>query len=392
MNTLSPFSRPVYVMAKPAGSACNLRCRYCYYLEKAAGQMSNATLEKFIQQYIEAQTADCVLFTWHGGEPTLRGLEFYRRVVTLQKRYARGRAIDNSLQTNGMYIDEEWARFLRDENWLVGISIDGPEDMHNAYRVDSAGHPTWKQVMSAINLLDRYDVEWNAMATVNHVTAARPQAFYHFFRDIGCHYLQFTPVVERRRDTSALAAVDEAGVVTPESVRPDEWGNFLCTVFDEWVRRDVGNVFVQLFDATLAGWMGVEPGVCSMAPTCGHAAVIDATGDVYSCDHFVFPQYRLGNILGAESLTSMLYSERQQAFGRAKRDALPKQCRSCQWLPVCNGECPRLRFAVSNDGEPGLNYLCKGYRRYFEHIAPAMDFMRNELLHERPPANIMLHK
>ena len=390
MNTLSPFSRPVYVMAKPAGSACNLRCRYCYYLEKAAGQMSNATLEKFIQQYIEAQTADCVLFTWHGGEPTLRGLEFYRRVVTLQKRYARGRAIDNSLQTNGMYIDEEWARFLRDENWLVGISIDGPEDMHNAYRVDAAGHPTWKQVMSAINLLDRYDVEWNAMATVNHVTAARPQAFYHFFRDIGCHYLQFTPVVERRRDTSALAAVDEAGVVTPESVRPDEWGNFLCTVFDEWVRRDVGNVFVQLFDATLAGWMGVEPGVCSMAPTCGHAAVIDATGDVYSCDHFVFPQYRLGNILGAESLTSMLYSERQQAL--AKRDALPKQCRSCQWLPVCNGECPRLRFAVSNDGEPGLNYLCKGYRRYFEHIAPAMDFMRNELLHERPPANIMLHK
>lgn len=392
MNTLSPFSRPVYVMAKPAGSACNLRCRYCYYLEKAAGQMSDATLEKFIQQYIEAQTADCVLFTWHGGEPTLRGLEFYRRVVKLQKRYARGRAIDNSLQTNGMYIDEEWARFLRDENWLVGISIDGPEDMHNAYRVDAAGHPTWKQVMSAINLLDRYDVEWNAMATVNHVTAARPQAFYHFFRDIGCHYLQFTPVVERRRDTSALAAVDEAGVVTPESVRPDEWGNFLCTVFDEWVRRDVGNVFVQLFDATLAGWMGVEPGVCSMAPTCGHAAVIDATGDVYSCDHFVFPQYRLGNILGAESLTSMLYSERQQAFGRAKRDALPKQCRSCQWLPVCNGECPRLRFAVSNDGEPGLNYLCKGYRRYFEHVAPAMDFMRNELLHERPPANIMLHK
>lgn len=400
-------------MAKPAGASCNLRCDYCYYLEKSGmGQckpMSDAVLEDFIRQYIDMQTTDSVLFTWHGGEPMLRGLDFYKRVVKLQRQYANGHHIDNALQTNGTLLNEEWCRFLHDEQWLVGISIDGPEELHDAYRHTREGNPTWQKVMHGIRLLRQFDVEWNAMATVNRATAERPQAFYRFFRDeLRCRYLQFTPVVERLRNGSKntsgslecidnserstfmkpnLAAVGDEGLLTPWSVTPQLWGNFICTVFDEWVRRDVGHVFVQLFDATLAGWMGVEPGVCTMADRCGHAAVIEADGSVYSCDHFVFPDYKLGNV--SDGLMNLLYSQQQQQFGRAKRELLPRQCRQCKWLFACHGECPRLRFIHTADGEKGLNYLCEGYRRYFEHVAPAMDFMRTELLNNRPPANVM---
>lgn len=400
---LNPFSHPVYVMAKPAGASCNLRCDYCYYLEKGqAGhhsQMSDTVLSDFIKQYIEMQTTDSVLFTWHGGEPMLRGLDFYRRVVKLQRQFAGGRHIDNALQTNGTLLNEEWCRFLHDEHWLVGISIDGPEDMHDAFRHSQDKGPTWHKVMRGIALLRQFDVDWNAMATVNSITADRPQAFYRFFRDeLHCEFLQFTPVVERLRTASDcltegirqsphLATVTDEGTLTPWSVTPQQWGNFVCTVFDEWVRHDVGRVFVQLFDATLAGWMGVEPGVCTMADRCGHAAVIEADGSVYSCDHFVFPDYRLGTL--SDGLMNLLYSEKQQQFGRAKRAQLPRQCRQCQWLFACHGECPRLRFAHTDDGESGLNYLCEGYRRYFSHVAPAMDYMRNELLNNRPPANVM---
>lgn len=400
---LNPFSHPVYVMAKPAGASCNLRCDYCYYLEKGqAGhhsQMSDTVLSDFIKQYIEMQTTDSVLFTWHGGEPMLRGLEFYRRVVKLQRQFAGGRHIDNALQTNGTLLNEEWCRFLHDEHWLVGISIDGPEDMHDAFRHSQSRGPTWHKVMRGIDLLRQFDVDWNAMATVNSITAHRPQVFYHFFREeLHCEFLQFTPVVERLRTASDsltegirqsphLATVTDEGTLTPWSVTPQQWGNFVCTVFDEWVRRDVGRVFVQLFDATLAGWMGVEPGVCTMADRCGHAAVIEADGSVYSCDHFVFPDYRLGTL--KDGLMNLLYSEKQQQFGRAKRAQLPRQCRQCQWLFACHGECPRLRFAHTDDGDSGLNYLCEGYRRYFSHVAPAMDYMRNELLNNRPPANVM---
>ena len=401
-STCYPFSRPLYVMAKPAGSHCNLACRYCYYLEKgeyyghASGQhfMSDATLERYIREYIQTQTSPEVCFTWHGGEPLLRPLDFYRKAMRLQALYADGRRISNCLQTNGLLLTTDWCRFLHDEGWLVGLSIDGTQAMHDAYRLSRNGTPSWEKVMRAVEQLDRYHVEWNAMATVHQGNVDRPLEFYTFFRNtLGCRFLQFTPVVERERvgvsDGPRLAQVgDEECRLAPYSVLPHQWGNFLCTVFDEWVRHDVGYTFVQLFDATLAGWMGVQPGVCTYAEECGHAAVMEYNGDVYSCDHFVFPRHRLGNI-HTHTLPQMLYGEKQTAFSRLKRDALPGQCRRCPWLKACHGECPRLRFARTADGEPGLNFLCAGYQRYFSHVAPYMDFMAQALRNDQPASIIM---
>ena len=401
-STCYPFSRPLYVMAKPAGSHCNLACRYCYYLEKgeyyghASGQhfMSDATLERYIREYIQAQTSPEVCFTWHGGEPLLRPLDFYRKAMRLQALYADGRRISNCLQTNGLLLTPDWCRFLHDEGWLVGLSIDGTQAMHDAYRLSRNGSPSWEKVMRAVELLDRYHVEWNAMATVHQGNADHPLEFYTFFRNtLGCRFLQFTPVVERERvgvsDGPRLAQVgDEECRLAPYSVLPHQWGNFLCTVFDEWVRHDVGYTFVQLFDATLAGWMGVQPGVCTYAEECGHAAVMEYNGDVYSCDHFVFPRHRLGNI-HTHTLPQMLYGPQQTAFSRLKRDALPRQCRQCPWLKACHGECPRLRFLRTADGEPGLNFLCAGYQRYFSHVAPYMDFMAQALRNDQPASIIM---
>lgn len=401
-STCYPFSRPLYVMAKPAGSHCNLACRYCYYLEKgayyghASGQhfMSDATLERYIREYIQTQTSPEVCFTWHGGEPLLRPLEFYRKAMRLQALYADGRQITNCLQTNGLLLTPDWCRFLHDEGWLVGLSIDGTQAMHDAYRLSRNGSPSWEKVMRAVELLDRYHVEWNAMATVHQGNADRPLEFYIFFRNtLGCRFLQFTPVVERERvgvsDGPRLAQVgDEECRLAPYSVLPHQWGNFLCTVFDEWVRHDVGYTFVQLFDATLAGWIGVQPGVCTYAEECGHAAVMEYNGDVYSCDHFVFPRHRLGNI-HTHTLPQMLYGPQQTAFSRLKRDALPRQCRQCPWLKACHGECPRLRFLRTAEGEPGLNFLCAGYQRYFSHVAPYMDFMAQALRNDQPASIIM---
>lgn len=393
MDIISPFARPFYVMAKPAGPRCNLHCRYCYYTEKAAlyaggepGVMGDGLLESFTRQYIEAQTATDVLFTWHGGEPLLRPVGFYRKAVELQRRYAGGRHIDNCLQTNGTLLTDEWCRFFRDEGFLIGVSIDGPREMHDALR----GH-TFDRVMRGIELLDRYGVEWNAMATVNSANADHPQEFYRFFRSIGCRYLQFTPVVERTRGDGSPLSVpgwEEGGTLTPQSVTPAQWGSFACGVFDEWVAGDVGSVFVQLFDTTLANWAGVPPGVCSLAAECGQAPALEADGSLYSCDHFVFPAYRLGNIR-RDSITSMMYGPAQAAFGRDKRARLPRQCRGCRWLFACNGECPRNRFVRDGYGDAGLNYLCEGYRRFFGHVAPYMDFMKAELDAGRAPANVM---
>ena len=401
MNTTFPFSRPLYVMLKPAGARCNLRCSYCYYLEKAAlyerqeQQLSDQLLETFTRQYIEAQTMPQVLFTWHGGEPLLRPLSFYRRALDLQRRYARGRQIDNCLQTNGLLLTDEWCEFLAANRFLVGLSIDGPQPLHDHYRRDAQGAPTFERVVRAASLLNKHGVEWNAMAVVTSLTAQQPSEFYQFFKALGCQYLQFTPVVERRCTRSdGLSLADGStpgGTLTPESVTPDAWGHFLCTVYDEWVRHDVGRLFVQLFDAVLANWVGVPPGVCSLSASCGHAAVMEWNGDVYSCDHFVFPNYRLGNIL-QQSLTELLYSQRQQAFAATKVSGLPRQCRECRFLRLCNGECPRNRFVADSYGQPGLNYLCAGYRRFFAHVAPDMAFMARELAAGRPPANIMIEK
>lgn len=400
MNTFAPFARPMYIMAKPVGSLCNLACHYCYYLEKAKLYqdnprqiMTDELLEKFIKEYIESQTMPQVLFTWHGGETLMRPLDFYKKVIALQRKYAGGRTIDNCIQTNGTLLTDDWCRFFHDNHWLVGVSIDGPQEFHDEYRKNKQGKPSFVKVMQGINLLNKHQVEWNALAVVNDFNADYPLDFYHFFKEIGCRYIQFTPIVERifqHSDGRYLASVEEGATetVTDFSVTPEQWGNFLCTIFDEWVRNDVGEYFIQLFDATLANWVGEQPGVCSLAKNCGHAGVIEFNGDVYACDHFVFPQYKLGNIY-SKSLVEMMYSEKQLQFGRDKSEKLPIQCKECQYLFACNGECPKNRFCKTASGETGLNYLCKGYYQYFDHVAPYMDFMKKELLAQRPPANIM---
>lgn len=401
MDALAPFASPLYLMAKPVGSRCNLRCDYCYYLEKeklysASGHggmmMDDRVLETFIRQYIESQTTPAVLFTWHGGEPLLRDRSYYEKIMALERRYARGIRVDNAIQTNGTLLDDDWCRFFRDNGWLVGLSVDGPEDLHDRYRRTAGGGPSFAAVMRAIETLDRNAVDWNALAVVNVYNARHPDRFYDFFRSVGCHYIQFTPVVERlvrHADGRHLASVaDTSAPLADFSVTPGLWGDFLCRVFDRWVRADVGTYFVQLFDATLANWVGVPPGVCSLGSYCGHAGVVEHNGDIYSCDHFVFPEYRLGNILD-RPLLDMMYSSRQRDFGAAKRGALPRQCRECRYTDICNGECPRNRFVLSADGQPGLNYLCEGYYRFFSHSEPYMRFMRDELLAGRPASNVM---
>lgn len=405
-NIFTPFARPMYIMTKAAGSSCNLACKYCYYLEKnnlykdrqpdKRFILTDELLEKFIEMYIESQTTPQVLFCWHGGESLMRPLSFYKKVVELQKKYARGRIIDNTIQTNGTLLNDEWCRFFKDNNWLVGVSVDGPQEFHDEYRKNKIGAPSFRKVMQGIDLLKKHGVEWNALAVVNDFNGDYPLDFYHFFKEIECRYIQFTPIVERiipRKDGRYLASpMDAQNIPLADfSVSPEQWGNFLCTIFDEWVRNDVGEYFVQIFDATLANWIGEQPGVCSMAKTCGHAGVMEYNGDVYSCDHFVFPEYKLGNIR-THTLIEMMFSDRQQKFGNDKFDKLPTQCRNCRYLFACNGECPKNRFATTADGEPGLNYLCAGYHKYFEHVAPYMDFMANELKNQRPPANVMNHK
>jgi len=406
----NPYSRPLYVMAKPAGPMCNLACDYCYYLEKSSlipslvprdsiarspshsplafGEgagvrfMTDAMLERFVSQYIASQSQQEVLFTWHGGEPLLRDLAFYKRAMQLQQRYANGHTIDNCIQTNGTLLTDEHCRFFHDNGWLVGISIDGPQELHDACRKNRAGAPSFHKVMHGIELLQKHNVEWNAMAVVNAINADHPKEFYRFFKDIGCRYIQFAPIVERtvqHDDGRTLAHIMDPidSPVTTLSVTPKQWGDFLCGLFDEWVKEDVGEVYVQLFEATLANWCGVPPGVCTMGKACGHVLVIESNGDVYSCDHFVFPEYRIGN-LSEQTFLQMMYSEQQSRFARLKQQ-LPAQCRRCEYLFACNGECPKNRFLVTTDGEYGLNYLCEGYRRYFRHVAPFMDDMKKQL-------------
>ena len=392
MLTFAPFARPLYVMTKPAGSLCNLQCKYCYYLKtgelyanmppRERFSMTDRTLEEFIKQYIEAQTQPQVLFTWHGGEPLMRPLSFYKRVLELQQKYARGHVIDNCLQTNGTLLTDEWCAFFREHNWLIGISIDGPQEFHDEYRRARGGQPSFYKVMRGIRLLQKHGVEWNAMGVVNDFNADYPLDVYHFYKENGCKYIQFAPIIET--DPSEKGGV----TMLPFSVTPDQYAHFCCTIFDEWVRHDVGTYFIQLFDATLANWCGVAPGICSLAKTCGHAAVMEYNGDVYSCDHFVFPQYRIGN-LWEQGFPEMMYGERQRQFGLSKFTSLPRQCKRCQWLFTCHGECPKNRFCKTADGERGLNYLCEGYRQFFSHTAPYMDFMRDEYLNGRAPANVM---
>ena len=399
-NIANPFAKPLYVILKPAGAHCNLACKYCYYLEKnklyptaQRHLMSDEMLEQFTREYIEAQTMNQVLFTWHGGEPLLRSIDFYRKALSLQQKYAGGRRIDNVIQTNGTLLTDEWCEFFAQNHWLVGISIDGPQPDHDHYRLTAAGKPSWQKVMQGIKLLKKHGVEWNAMAVVNAYNANHPLEFYRFFKENGCQFLQFTPIVERLtrhedgRTLASLADKDEISL-SEASVAPEQWGYFLCAIFDEWVRKDVGKIFVEIFDCTLANWMGVSPGICAYSKECGHAGVMEHNGDVYSCDHFVFPEYKLGNIRD-HSLIDMLYGEQQQEFSRLKHSSLPRQCKECDMEFACHGECPKNRFMKDKYGDSGLNYLCPGYYHYYQHVAPYMDYMKQELMAQRPPSNIM---
>ena len=392
----SPFARPIYVMAKPAGAACNLACDYCYYLDKErlypgkGSEMSLETLDLFIRQYIEAQTGPEVIFTWHGGEALLRPLSFYEKALKLQDYYGRAKGVSviNTLQTNGTLLTDEWCAFFKKNGFLIGISLDGPAAYHDAFRKNRAGRPSFDQVMRGVRLLQKHGVEYNVLAVVNSLNAQDPIGFYRFFRELGCRYIQFTPVVERSDNYSLVSILRDGLPVTKQSVTPKGWGDFLIGLFDEWVRRDVGEIFIQLFDTTLANWVGEAPGLCTMGKYCGHASVMEYNGDLYACDHFVFPEFYRGNI-HSKTLTAMMESEEQLRFGRNKYDTLPGKCKECEFLFACWGECPKNRFSITEDGEKGLNYLCEGYLRFFRHVAPYMDRMKALLLRGLPPAQIM---
>jgi uncharacterized protein len=391
-----------HVLAKPIGPICNLDCKYCFYLEKESlypqvekWAMREEVLESYIRQYIEAHDTPVVNFAWQGGEPTLLGVDFFRRVVELEQRYANGKQIANAFQTNGVLLNDAWAEFFLEHQFLIGISIDGPRELHDAYRVDKGGQPTFDRVMGGMEILQRHKVDFNTLTTVHRANADSPLEVYRFLRDNGSGYMQFIPIVERiahqvTEEGLRLISPDFAGPakVAPWSVEPRQFGRFLCTIFDEWVRRDVGRTFVQLFDISLELWSGMEASLCIFRKTCGAALAIEHSGDLYSCDHFVYPENRLGNIMEAP-LVSLVASAQQQEFGEAKESTLPRYCRECDVRFACNGECPKHRFLTTPDGEPGLNYLCAGYKMFFHHIDPYMRFMAAELAAQRAPANVM---
>ena len=392
-----PFGKPFSVMAKPAGSSCNLRCKYCYYLEKGkfysssdSHVMDGESLEIFIKDYIESQPSEVITFNWHGGEALLRPLDFYKKIISLQKKYGVGSEITNTIQTNGTLLTTEWCEFFKENNWLVGLSIDGPQRLHDYYRLSHKGGSSFNEVMRGIDLLNKNGVEWNILATVNAVNADYPEETYTFLKNLGTQFIQFTPVVERIKESGMLATpLDDDAVIADFSVSPEKWGRFMCKIFDIWVKSDVGRIYVQLFDATLANRMGVPSPVCTMAKNCGDALAVEFNGDVYSCDHFVFPKYKLGNI-HRQPLWKMSISSQQKKFGSKKSDSLPKKCLECPHLWGCHGECPRNRFIKTEEKGKRINYLCEGYKMFFEHITPSIDFMKNELEAGRPPANIML--
>jgi uncharacterized protein len=391
-----------HVMLKPAGPSCNLECTYCYYLEKKKlypgkkdFKMSDELLEEFTKQFIEVHQVPVVSFTWQGGEPTLMGLDFYKKAIELQKKYANGKTIENSFQTNGTRLNEDWCKFFTDNNILVGISIDGPEHNHDHFRKTASGGPSFKRAIKGIELLHRHKVEFNTLSCVNDYNARFASETYRFLKSIGSGFIQFLPVVERKapgqpENMLTLVANDyqKDAEVTEWSVTGKEFGKFLITIFDEWVRSDVGHWFVQIFDATLANHVGEMPGICVFAETCGDALVMEHNGDLFSCDHYVYPEYYLGNIV-EKPMIEMVKSQRQFDFGIDKRNKLPRYCLQCDVRYVCHGECPKHRFINTPDGRPGLNYLCEGYKMFFHHVEPYMEYMAKELKNKRAPANVM---
>jgi uncharacterized protein len=386
----------IEVLAKPTGAKCNLDCAYCFFLDKellypdSRFRMSEKLLETYLKQLIESHSSNRVAVPWQGGEPTLRGIEFYRRAIEYQNKHKRpGMVFANSLQTNGTLLDDEWCEFLRENNFLVGMSIDGPREFHDAHRVDKRNRGTFDKVMNGVRLLQKHGVEFNVLSTVNSANADDPLGVYCFIRDeVGARWVQFIPIVERlNSDGTRLRQTGTA--VSARSVAASQFGRFLISVFDEWVRRDVGHVFVQTFDAALRNWLGLaSSGVCIFDSTCGQALALEHTGDVFSCDHFVEPDYLLGNIEHTHIL-DLVGSEFQRKFGRDKRDSFPDYCRNCQVRFACHGECPKNRFITTPDGEPGLNYLCAGYKAFFRHIDHPMRIMSDLVRRGSPCTEVM---
>lgn len=409
-----------HVMAKPSGATCNLDCKYCFFLTKEAlypdsnFRMQPDVQRQYIRQYIQSQQIPEVQLAWQGGEPTLMGLDFYKQSVKIANQYKKfGMRVNHAIQTNGILLDDEWCQFLHENNFLVGLSMDGPRDIHDTYRVDKGGKPTFERVMHAAELLKKHRVDFNILCTVHAANGDRPLEVYRFFRDeVEATFIQFIPIIERLNQ--ATIPIGNVGTyseevmknleknkkrplytqtgsqVTERSIRPDQYGKFLIEIFDEWVRRDVGKVFVQMFDVALANWVGAPPGLCIHSETCGNALALEHTGDLYSCDHFVEPEFFLGNIKNT-NMDKLVGSEKQRKFGADKRDTLPKYCVECSVRFACHGGCPKDRFTLTPKGEPGLNYLCEGYKAFFNHIDPAMRFMADEIQHRRPAANIMDH-
>lgn len=398
-------TRRFHVMAKPAGSACNLDCSYCFYLSKQTlaggpgpGHMDEACLERFVRQYIDGVTGDEVVFSWQGGEPTLLGLDFFRKAVLLQEKYAKpGQRIENDLQTNGTLLDEDWAAFLKEHRFLVGLSIDGPKELHDRYRVSKRGEPTFDTVFEAAKMLQRFGVQFNTLTCVNRFNASRPLDVYRFLRqELGSTYMQFIPIVQARGfetiapgtwRTSRLPTVGAprarpdhpASIVTEWSVDPEEYGRFLCAIWDEWRRRDFGEVLVNFAETLVAQHLGLPSQICVHSQTCGKGVAVEHDGSVYACDHYVYPEYRLGNLNSQTALADMVFSPTQVRFGYAKSETLPRYCRECAFLSDCWGECPKSRLLRTPDGEPGLNYLCPGLKQFFAHAGPEADEIAAQL-------------
>ena len=404
-------SKPIafHVMSKPIGPICNLDCKYCFYLEKEKlyptgerWKMSDDVLDSYIRQYIEQQDAPEISFAWQGGEPTLLGVDYFRQVVALQKKYANGKRILNAFQTNGVLLDDEWAEFFNQNKFLVGLSIDGPRQLHDTYRVDKQQKGTFDDVIRGLDVLTKHRVEFNTLTVVNRANSQRPLEVYRFLREIGSGFMQFIALVERKPSSTRLTISgldfaeppsldkpeDENSPVTEWSVRPADYGRFLCTIFDQWVRQDVGRTFVQLFDVALSIWAGKGSPLCLFTEKCGNALALEHNGDVYSCDHFVYPRYNLGNLMNT-SLNEMVTSAQQKKFGSDKADTLPRYCQQCSVKFACNGECPKHRFSLTPDGQLGLNYLCAAYKQFFTHVDPYLQTMTQLLRARRAPADIM---
>jgi uncharacterized protein len=390
-----------HVMLKPVGPSCNLNCTYCYYLEKnklypekKEFRMSDELLENFTKQFIEAHQVPVVTFTWQGGEPTLIGLDFFKKAIEFQKKYKGEKKIENAFQTNGTRLNDDWCKLFTDNNILVGISIDGAEHNHDHYRKTVSGEPTFKRVIKGIELLHKNKVEFNTLSVVNDYNIQFASETYRFLKKIGSGFIQFLPVVERiseNGDENALklvAPIHSNAKVSSWSVGSKDFGKFLITIFDEWVRNDVARYYVQIFDATLANYVGENPGLCVFNETCGDAMVMEHNGDLFSCDHFVYPEYLLGNI-AQTPLNDLEKSQQQFDFGIDKRNKLPRYCLQCDVRFACHGECPKHRFILTPDGKPGLNYLCEGYKLFFKHVEPYMEYMAKELKNKRPPAKVM---